>query len=221
MKQLLILICVFGIFNLSSCKTSVASSQSFIVKNLGEDKIISNYADSVSIHPAQICNKFNVPATLSELNQNEIFSSNITVNIGASLSAFGFSGSMSKKDVLVAAYLIAFKDYTCDNNTTMRALVGIRLYVHATDLKINFTSPTLPQVAAAVQLGMAKAEYRLQIIGINAGNIYTQLPSASFDVDTYSKVISSYDNIIHSLTGTTVIDPLINVVTNGQMMMAK
>src|SRR6202012_5507165 len=102
--------------------------------------------------------------------------------------------------------------------TTRRVMAGIRLYVHASNLKISFKSPTLPQIAAAVELNLGKAEYRFQLLGLKAPNIYSQLPSAAFDVDTYSKVISSYDNIVHSLTDNTAIDPIIATVKNGQII---
>ena len=71
-------------------------------------------------------------------------------------------------------------------------------------------------IAAATELGLAKAEYRFETFGINPDNFYTNLPSAQFTVDTYSKVISSYDNIIHSLDGSTAIDPIITSVPKVQ-----
>jgi len=205
----------------SNCSQKINPIGSILVKNLGNDMIISNYTDTISQKPAMICNKFNVPTTLNDLNQHEIYSSNITLNVGASLSLFGFSGNMEKKDVLIAAYFVSFKDFHCDDNSTIRTLVGIRLFVHATSLKVGISSPTLTQIAAAVQLGLAKSEYKFQIIGLPAGSIYSQLPSAQFDVDTYSKVISSYDNILHSLTSTTPIDPILNAVSNDQIKFIK
>ena len=47
-------------------------------------------------------------------------------------------------------------------------------------------------------------------LGISGGaNVYQKLPSAQFTVDTYSKVISAYDNILYSLKDSTEIDPII------------
>lgn len=155
-----------------------------------------------------LCSGIPIPKLLKDLNENDVYSSNVSLSINTSLSAYGFTGSMNKKDILTVAYFTKFKDYDCDGITT-RAQVGIKLYVHATDLKVKLSSPSLPTVAAAVELGLAKAEYRIQTFGINPDKFYTKLPSAQFNVETYSKVISSYDNIIHSLNDDTPIDPKI------------
>ncbi|MCB9345176.1 MAG: hypothetical protein H6576_15915, partial [Lewinellaceae bacterium] len=104
-----------------------------------------------------------------------------------------------------------YKDYNCDG-TSKRAQVGLKLYVHASDLKIKVSAPSLGVIAAAAELGLAKAEYKFETFGINPDNFYTNLPSAQFSVDTYAKVISAYDNIIHSLNDSTEIDPIITEI---------
>ncbi|MCB0524158.1 MAG: hypothetical protein R3A50_07070 [Saprospiraceae bacterium] len=158
-----------------------------------------------------VCGSIETPKILKDLNRNVIYSSNISLDVNASLSAYGFSGTMGKKDVLIAAYLIKYKDYNCDG-TSKRAQVGLKLYVHASDLKIKVSAPSLGVIAAAAELGLAKAEYKFETFGINPDNFYTNLPSAQFSVDTYAKVISAYDNIIHSLNDSTEIDPIITEI---------
>lgn len=155
-----------------------------------------------------VCGTVEIPKTLKELNRNEIYASNVSLQVNASLQAYGFSGTMGKKDVLILAYLTKFKDYTCEGKTK-RVQVGLKLYVHASELKIKVASPSLAVIAAAAELGLAKAEYKFETFGINPDDIYTKLPSAQFTVDTYSKVISAYDNIVHSLKDSTEIDPII------------
>jgi hypothetical protein len=208
---------IFFLFFACAPTIKVGPRNTDIVKDLGRDKIESLRSDTATNTAkmkGNICPNVLAPKTLGELNLKDVFSSNVSVSVGASLSSFGFSGSMGRKDVMVASYFVAYKDYSC-GPTTKRALVGIRLYVHASDLKVKVATPTLPQISAAVELGLAKAEYRIQLIGIDPPNFYSNLPSASFDVDTYSKVISSYDQIISSLSSTTAIDPLIATVQNG------
>lgn len=165
--------------------------------------------------PHYVCGSIEVPKYLKELNRNEIYASNVSVNVNASLQAYGFSGTMGKKDVVIVAYLTKFKDYTCEGDTK-RAQVGLKLYVHASDLKVKVASPSLGIIAAATELGLAKAEYRFETFGINPDHFYTNLPSAQFTVDTYSKVISAYDNIVHSLNDSTAIDPIVTEVPKGK-----
>lgn len=186
-------------------KIEKANKESIVVDSLAMT-IDSNH--NKGIVTDYVCENIPMPTLLKDLNRNEIYTSNVSVTTNASLQAYGFSGTMGKKDKLIIAYLTKFKDYTC-GNTTKRAQVGLKLYVHASDLKIKVNSPSLPVIAAAVELGLAKAEYKFETYGINPDNIYTKLPSAEFTVDTYSKVISSYDNIVHSLKDSTEIDPII------------
>lgn len=164
--------------------------------------------DSLGIASQYVCGTIEIPKILKDLNRNEIYASNVSLDVNASLQAYGFSGTMGKKDVLIIAYLTKFKDYTCDG-TTKRVQVGLKLYVHASDLKVKVASPSLGVIAAATELGLAKAEYKFETFGINPDDFYTKLPSAQFTVDTYAKVISAYDNIVHSLKDSTLIDPII------------
>lgn len=159
-----------------------------------------------------VCGNTPMPTLLKELNQNDVYSSTISLYTNASLSAYGFAGNMGKKDVLISSYFIKFKDYPCGNNKTKKILVGIRLYVHATDLKVKVNSPSIGVIAAAAELGLAKSEYRLRTFGLNPSDFNLSLPSATFDVDSYSKVISAYDKIVHSLNDNTPIDPIVEEI---------
>ena len=175
------------------------------------DEFENTFNDSLSIKTESICNDIAFPRYLKDLNLNDVYSSNINLSVDASLKAYGFEGSMGKKDLLTVAYFTKYKDFKCGDQTK-RAMVGVKLYVHASQLKTKISSPNLPIIAAAVELGLAKAEYRFQTFGVNPENFYQKLPSAQFTVDTYSKVISAYDNIVHSLNDSTAIDPLITDV---------
>ena len=177
---------------------------------ISEKKNVNKMMKSASI-PEFICGTIQIPKILKELNRNDIYASNIKLEVNASLQAYGFTGSVGKKDVLLLAYLTRYKDYTC-GNTTKRVQVGLKLYVHASDLKVKVASPSLAVIAAVTELGLAKAEYWFETFGISPDNFYANLPSAQFTVDTYSKVISAYDNIIHSLKDSTEIDPIITDV---------
>lgn len=175
---------------------------------INAEKLYVKAYNEIAPNMQYICGTIEIPRLLKDLNRNEIYTSNVSLDVNASLQAYGFSGSMGKKDILVIAYLTKFKDYNC-GTTTKRAQIGLKLYVHASNLKIKVSSPTLPVIAAAVELGLAKAEYKFETYGINPDNFYINLPSAQFTVDTYSKVISAYDNIVHSLKDSTQIDPII------------
>lgn len=179
-----------------------------IMENGINSKNFKNKSDTLSIVHQYVCGSIEIPKILKELNRNEIYASNVSLEVNASLQAYGFSGTMGKKDVLILAYLTKFKDYTCESETK-RVQVGLKLYVHASDLKVKVASPSLGVIAAATELGLAKAEYKFETFGINPDDFYTKLPSAQFTVDTYSRVISAYDNIVHSLKDSTEIDPII------------
>lgn len=102
-----------------------------------------------------------------------------------------------------------FKEYKCGDKTII-ASVGINLYVHATDLQVKISSPSLVNISAAAELGLAKTQYRIKTFGINPNNFYSNIPSAQFNTETYTKVIGNYDKIVNSLSDSTKIDPLKN-----------
>lgn len=192
-----------------SLKTIEADQGIFEVMESGiNSKNLNIKSDTLSTVPQYVCGTIEIPKILKDLNRNEIYASNVSLEVNASLQAYGFSGTMGKKDVLIIAYLTKFKDYTCEGKTK-RVQVGLKLYVHASDLKVKVASPSLGVIAAATELGLAKAEYKFETFGINPDDFYTKLPSAQFTVDTYAKVISAYDNIVHSLKDSTLIDPII------------
>lgn len=208
--------CIIAGILISGCKTLIPVPQNLNTIHTTEvqedivDKIGLVMDSSQSSNPtAMVCGSIPLPKYLKDLNQNDIYTSNISLAMNTSLQAYGFSGSMGKKDILIVAYLTKFKDYNC-GGAQKRASVGVKLFVHASELKIKANSPTLPMIAAAVELGLAKAEYRFRTFGINPDDFYSNLPSAYFTVDTYSKVISAYDNIVHSLKDSTEIDPIIS-----------
>jgi len=174
-------------------------------------KKLTNKSDTTSDLPQFICGTIKIPKFLKDLNRNEIYASNVTLQVNTSLKAYGFSGTMGKKDVLIIAYFTRFKDFNCDGKSK-RVQVGLKLYVHASDLKVKVSSPSLAVISAATELGLAKAEYKFETFGINLDDFYAKLPSAQFTVDTYSKVISAYDNILNSLNDSTEIDPIITDV---------
>jgi hypothetical protein len=188
-------------------KDLIAALPALDTARVAVDKVIKN-AKSIK----SVCGDTPMPTILKDLNQNDVFSSNITLSVNSSLSAYGFSGTMGKKDILVSSYFIKFKDYPCGDGTTKKVLVGMRLYVHASDLKVKISSPSIGTIAAAAELGLAKSEYRLRTFGLNPTDFYLSLPGSTFDVDNYSKVISAYDKILHSLSDNTPIDPIIEDV---------
>lgn len=193
----------------TSLKTIQAEQGIFDLMESGiNSKGLNNKSDTLSFVQQYVCGTIEIPKILKDLNRNEVYSSNISLQVNSSLQAYGFSGTMGKKDVLIIAYLTKFKDYTCEGKTK-RVQVGLKLYVHASDLKVKVASPSLGIIAAATELGLAKARYKFETFGINPDDFYTKLPSAQFTVDTYAKVISAYDNIVHSLNDSTEIDPII------------
>lgn len=211
-----VLLLFISCFLLAGCSTLIQVPQtpsdlSSSKVDLEFIKLIEPLLDSTKmpVTPEVVCGNIPIPRYLKELNMNDVFTSNVSLSVNSSLDAYGFSGTMGKRDILIVSYLTKYKNYNCGNDTK-RALVGIKLFVHASEVKIKASSPTLPMIAAAVELGLAKAEYRFQTFGINPDDFYARLPSAQFTVDTYSKVISSYDIIIHSLKDSTEIDPVIS-----------
>lgn len=213
------------VISMFSCSTLIqphTTASTPKITQLGQNKISKTSIAQImeAAAPASICGS-PFPKKLGDLNELDIYTSNITMTVGTSLSAYGFNGNFNSKDVLIAAYLVKHKDYDCANNSKKRAMAGIRIYVHASDFGLKLSSPGLAQIAAAVQLDCAKAEYHFEIFGLSPNDLYTKLPSAAFDVDTYSKVIAAYDEIVHSLKDDTAIDPIIGDVADGQIVTNK
>lgn len=178
-------------------------------KDIGENKIVP--LDSI-LTATTVCGS-PLPKTLGELNQIDKSSSIVTKKVGIDLSLFGISGGLNKKDVLIISNFITYRDYDCSAGRK-RVSVGMQIYIHATSKSYKVSTADIPKLAAAVELGYASADYHIHIFGLtNANDIYKNLPGTNFDVASYSKVVSSFDGIVSSLSNKMEIDP---IVTNIQ-----
>jgi len=213
----------------ASCSPVITAKSSKDFRLETKDKFVGNVNDKVKNKifgndlkiqvrgDAPLVCGVTVPTTLAALNQIDKASSNLTVTVGSNLSAFGFTGTFNSKDIMISTYMILYKDFTDD--CSKRAMVGIRLYVHASEMDIKLSSPTIQQVAAAVQLNCGKAEYKMQIFGMSAPTSwFKDLPLTEFNVDTISKITSAFDSIVGSLTRDTPIDPVIADISNGSVI---
>jgi hypothetical protein len=153
-----------------------------------------------------------IPKTLGELNQIDKSSSIISKTAGLDLSLWGVSGNLGKKDVLIISNFLSYKDFNC-GGITKRVAVGIQVYIHAISKSYRIQSADIVKLAANVELGKASADYHIHIFGLsNAKDVYKNLPPATFDVDSYAKITSSFDGLISGLSEKARIDPIISVI---------
>lgn len=180
--------------------------QNAVPIDIGADKILpvgNSLADN------NLCGK-PIPKTLGELNQIDKSSSIISKTAGVDLGLWGVSGNLSKKDVLIISNFLSYKDFNC-GGITKRVAVGIQVYIHAISKSYKIKSADIVKLAANVELGRASADYHIHIFGLSNGdNIYKNLPPATFDVDSYAKITSSFDGLISGLSAKAKIDPIIS-----------
>jgi hypothetical protein len=151
-----------------------------------------------------------VPRTLGELNQIDKSSSIISKTAGLDLSLWGVSGNLGRRDVLIISNFLSYKDFNC-GGITKRVAVGIQVYIHAISKSYKIHSADIVKLAANVELGKASADYHIHIFGLsNAKDVYKNLPPATFDVDSYAKITSSFDGLISGLSDKARIDPIIS-----------
>ena len=174
--------------------------------DIGQDRIQPlNFNEKTS----QLCGA-PIPKFLGELNEIDKSSSIVTKTTGIDLSLWGISAGLGRKDVLIISNFITYKDYEC-NGGKKRVSVGMQIYIHAISKTYKVKTADIKKLAAAVELGYASADYHLHIFGLtNANDIYKNLPGTNFDVDSYSKIVSSFDGLVSSLSSKLKIDPIVN-----------
>ena len=150
------------------------------------------------------------PLFLGNLNTIHSNVFDVTNSVGVKLDLFGISGVKDKNDILIQANFFIFKDFICADNTDTRALVGMTLYLHISNLKMSLTTKSLPNISAAVQLGKANASYQLRFYGLTESINFKDLPSiGDLNVDNYSKILSAWDKIKDAFDKNSPIDPVI------------
>jgi hypothetical protein len=157
-------------------------------------------------HSTTICGS-PFPTSLKDLNELRRNVSVISNIKNIDLTLFGVSGKLGKRDILVVSDFIKYKVYSCDGKKR-RIAVGMRLFLHVSDMTSKISVTNLAQLSAAVELNKAKANYEVYIFGLDDNGMYKNLPSSSFNVDAYSKITSSFDNLFMGLSGDTRIDPI-------------
>lgn len=145
---------------------------------------------------------------LGDLNVIDDQAYDVTNSLGVNLSLFGVTGKLGKKELLVKKNFYVYKDFSCNDSTTTRVLVGMAMYIYVTELKGD-VGANISNISAAVQLGRGKASYRLQLFGVTKNVDFGSLPSSgSLNVENYSKILAAWDNIRGQFSKSFNVDPI-------------
>jgi hypothetical protein len=150
------------------------------------------------------------PLFLSELNQVDDRVFDVTNNLDVNLSLFGIQGSLGKGKRLIQANFWLSKDAECEGPKTVKALVGMSLYLVVSDLKIKLPDFTLGSISAAASLNKAKVQYHLRYYGVTNLIDFKLVPTAgSLTTSSYNKVLANWEKILEKLDTKTIIDPVL------------
>jgi hypothetical protein len=184
--------------------SSILSRQQPELRTLPENSISSIALDDSA--GTTICGK-EVPSKLSDLNQTDRYVTNVTGSVSSDLQLPGLRTKLDKKEVLVISDFMKYKNFICDG-MNKRVAVGMRIYIRVKNYDFK-NGVNLPRLAASVELGHGTATCWTHLYGVESDNMYANLAPTTFGVDTYSRVINAFDDIIHGLRGDMKIDPLI------------
>lgn len=153
------------------------------------------------------------PTTIAALNSGvDFFYHKFDSNTSAGATAMGFTGSIGRKEAVIIQDYVRYKTINCDGNQK-KVGIGLRSYIHIKSFRGKIEG-TLPQVAANVELGRAKASYSIKSLGfpiegeILANGMGTQ---GEYTVENFSKLAVVHSNILRLLNtnSTMEIDPVL------------
>lgn len=119
----------------------------------------------------------------------------------ADASAFGFSGSIGKKEMLFVQDFRRYKVVSCDGED-VKVGISLRNFIHVTSAKGKIGYTRLPGVAANVELNNAKATYVLKTVGFSIdGSVLAEglQTAGDYTVENFSKLSATFANTLRLL----------------------
>jgi hypothetical protein len=153
-----------------------------------------------------------LPGKIEDLNSGSGFSIyKFTSSNSASAKAFGFEGSIGKKELLIIQDYVRFKNVTC-NGETKKLGIGLRCFIHVKGIKGKLGG-ALSSVAASVELDRASGEFNIVSLGFGiGGDVVGDLPTqGEYNVDNFGNLAIVFNNVLKTLKdkGNVVIDPVV------------
>lgn len=156
-----------------------------------------------------------LPTTIGELNSGGRLSIlKFDHNMNADAKAFGFSGSIDKKELLFIQDFKSYKVVNCEG-TDKKIGIGLRCFIHVKARKGKIGYSRLPLVAANVEMNNAEASFYLEWLGFGMdGNIIEAgLPTnGDYNVDNFGKLTIVFNNVLkllNSKNSTISINPVV------------
>lgn len=133
----------------------------------------------------------------------------------ASAKLFGFKGNIGKKEILIIKEYIRTGSVYCKNGVKTYT-IGLRCYVHVTEIKGKASFDKLSAIAANAELGNLSARYSLQAVGFpfDGRVLVSGLDTnGEYDVDNFGKINTVFASILNTLNDDNpmIIDPVLAV----------
>jgi hypothetical protein len=141
-----------------------------------------------------------MPQKIGDLNSGAGFNVyKFTSDKEASAKAFGFEGSIGKKELLVIEDYVRYKNVTC-NGQVKKFGIGLRCFIHISSIKGKLAG-SLTGIAASVELAKAQGQFNLASLGFGfGGDVVGELPTqGSYDVDNFGNLAVVFNNLLKTL----------------------
>lgn len=153
-----------------------------------------------------------LPTKIIELNSGSGFEYyKFSSDQSAEAKAFGFGGTISKKELLIVRDYVRYKLVMCGTEEKKYG-IGLRCFIHVKKLKGSL-SATLANIAGSVQLDRGSAVFSLKSLGFGiGGDIIADGLSGQgdFNVENFAKVEVTFNNVLKTLkdSSTVSINPV-------------
>ena len=142
-----------------------------------------------------------LPTKISDLNSGSGFEYyKFSSEQSAEAKAFGFGGTISKKELLIIRDYVRYKLVTCGTGEK-KIGIGLRCFIHVKKLKGSL-SATLANIAGSVQLDRGNAMFSLKSMGFGiGGDIIAEGLSGQgdFNVENFANLEVTFNNVLKTL----------------------
>lgn len=163
------------------------------------------------VAPGSLASCSSIPTKIDSLNSGSGFSIyKFTSGSEASAKAFGFEGSIGKKELLVIEDYVRYRNVEC-NGVIKKVGIGLRCFVHVKSIKGKLGG-TLASIAASVELAKASGEFNIVSLGFGiGGDVIGDIPTqGEYDVTNFGNLAIVFNNVLKTLKngGDVIIDPV-------------
>ena len=143
-----------------------------------------------------------LPERIADLNSGvdfNIYKFDRSMSAGA--KAMGFSGEISRRQVLFVQDFVRFQWIECDG-IKKKFGIGLRCFIHVSNYKGRIGYTSLSGIAANVELGNARCTFHLATLGfaIDGKEIANGLaPQGEYNVENFGKLAVVFNNVLKLL----------------------